>query len=112
MFLCTCVKKYYADSKVDGSSDTEEDIFFLSYDEFNTYFITREEARRLPTAACKAAHKNMCENNNCYWLLRSPGEFRCNAMYIHLNGKLSIYGSDVGHDSLGYRPAMWITIGG
>lgn len=100
------------ESKVDGGPDTEDYIFFLSYDEFTTYFKTREEARCMPTPACKASHKNMQENYNCYWWLRTPGEFRCNAMYVHPNGKLSTYGSDVGHDSLGYRPAMWITIGG
>ncbi|MDO4750277.1 MAG: DUF6273 domain-containing protein [Eubacteriales bacterium] len=100
------------DSKIDGGPDTEDYVFFLSYDEFNAYFKTREDARCQPTPACKAAHKQMNENYNCYWWLRSPGEYRCNAMYIHPNGKLSTYGSDVGHDSLGYRPAMWITIGG
>ena len=99
-------------SKVDGGPDTEDYIFFLSHDEFKAYFKTMDDARCQPTAACKAAHKQMRETYNCYWWLRSPGEFRCNAMYIHPNGKLSTYGSDVGHDSLGYRPAMWITIGG
>lgn len=100
------------DSKVDGGPDTEDYIFFLSYDEFKTYFKSLEDARCQPTPACKASHKEMKKNYNCYWWLRTPGEFRCNAMYIHPNGKLSTYGSDVGHDSLGYRPAMWITIGG
>lgn len=100
------------DSLVDGGPDTEDYVFFLSYDEFRTYFKTMDDARCLPTPAAKAAHKEMKKTTYCYWWLRSPGEFRCNAMYIHPSGKLSTYGSDVGHDSLGYRPAMWITIGG
>lgn len=100
------------DSKIDGGPDTDDYVFFLSYDEFKAYFKTLDEARCQPTIAAKNSHKEMKKTYNCYWWLRSPGEYRCNAMYVHPNGKLSVYGSDVGHDSLGYRPAMWITIGG
>ena len=100
------------DSKVDGGADTEDYIFFLSYDEFKAYFKKQDDARCQPTPAAKNSHKEMKKTYNCYWWLRSPGEYRCNAMYVHPNGRLSVYGSDVGHDSLGYRPAMWISIGG
>ena len=48
----------------------------------------------------------------CLWWLRTPGQFLCNAIYVLQNGVISTYGSDVGHHNLGYRPAMWITIGG
>lgn len=100
------------DSKIDGGPDTWDYVFFLSYDECRTYFTNNEDSRCQPTPAAKASHKEMKKSMNCYWWLRSPGEFRCNAMYVGPNGRLSTYGSDVGHDSLGYRPAMWITIGG
>lgn len=100
------------DSGIAGGPDTEDHVFFLSYEEFNRYFKTRDEGRCEPTDSAKSMHKDMRENKYCYWWLRTPGEFRCNAMYIHPNGRVSTYGSDVGHDSLGYRPAMWITIGG
>lgn len=100
------------ESKVDGGPDTEDYIFFLSYEEATKYFKNNDESRCMPTPAAKASHKEMKKSYNCYWWLRTPGEFRCNAMYIGPNGRLSTYGSDVGHDSLGYRPAMWITIGG
>ena len=100
------------DSGIAGGPDTEDYVFFISYEEFNKYFTSREEAKGTPTESAKYAHKEMRSNPTCYWWLRTPGEFRCNAMYIHPNGRVSTYGSDVGHDSLGYRPAMWITIGG
>jgi len=100
------------DSGIEGGPDTEDYVFFLSYEEFNRYFTTRDAAKGIPTEAARKAHRDMRENDTCYWWLRTPGEFKCNAMYIHLNGRVSTYGSDVGHDSLGYRPAMWITIGG
>ncbi|MBQ9855646.1 MAG: hypothetical protein IJO53_05575 [Clostridia bacterium] len=100
------------DSGIDGGADTEDYVFFLSYDEYKAYFEAGADSKCQPTPAAKAAHKEMKKTTYCYWWLRTPGEFRCNAMYVGPNGRESTYGSDVGHNSLGYRPAMWITIGG
>ena len=48
-----------------------------------------------------------------YYWLRTPGVYRINAMYVVGEyGSVTYYGSDVGHNMVGYRPAMWITIGG
>lgn len=79
---------------VDGGSDTVDRVFFLSYDEVNRY---------LPTAADRKLGID--------WWLRSPGKYRVNAMYVYANGNISTSGSDVGHNNVYYRPAMWIKIG-
>lgn len=79
---------------IDGGPDTVDRVFFLSYDEVNRY---------LPTAAERKIGVD--------WWLRSPGKYRVNAMYVYANGNISTSGSDVGHNNVYYRPAMWIKIG-
>ena len=95
---------------VDGGPDTKDHIFFLSYDELKQYMPTNA-SRKCGMTTVAARNKNNNTTNN--WWLRSPGKYRTNAMYvIGSSGTLSQSGSDVGHKSVGYRPCMWITIGG
>ena len=51
-----------------------------------------------------------------YWWLRTRGGNNVNAAVVYAsgtaNGKVWMSGSDVGHHDLGYRPAMWISVGG
>lgn len=75
-----------------ASASTSDKVFFLSYDEALTY---------MPTKADR--------DINCNWWLRTPGQYRVNAMYVDDTGAIRNHGSDVGH-KLNYRPAMWIKI--
>lgn len=94
---------------VDGGPDTDDYAFFLSYDEMNAYMPGKSDRICSLTKAAKAE----IGSKPAYWWLRTPGKFRVNAIYVYgANGSVSVYGSDVGHSNLGYRPAMWITIGG
>ncbi len=95
-----------------GGPDTQDYIFFLSYEEVNTYMPTREE--RMATVTDYAFNRPIAYGENApYYWLRSPGKYQTNGMYIWGDsGYLDYYGSDVGHNILGYRPAMWITVGG
>ena len=78
-----------------GGPDTEDRIFFLSYDEVDRY---------MPNESQRDINKD--------WWLRSPGGVRCNAMYVRgSDGSVSTSGADVGHSDVWYRPAMWIRIG-
>ena len=95
---------------VAGGKDTDDYVFFLSYDEINAYMPSKNDRICDYT---KVASGEIRSGKEKLWWLRSPGKFRVNAMYVHAStGSLSVAGSDVGHKDLGYRPAMWITIGG
>lgn len=94
---------------IEGGPDTDDYIFFLSLDELLTYL---PEERDRKCKMTKSALKEIGSKPQYYWL-RNNGKWRCNAMYVYADsGKHSTYGSDVGHSDLGYRPAMWISIGG
>ena len=95
---------------VEGGPDTQDYVFFLSMDELLTYFPDKKSRAAVMTPAAASELK---KGKPHYYWLRTNGKFRCNAMYVYAkDGGYSSYGSDVGHDDLGYRPAMWITIGG
>ena len=98
------------DFNIKGGPDTYDHVFFLSYKEVLAYMPTENDRKAVNTAT---ALKELGSGKPVYWWLRSPGQFRVNAMYVYAGtGKISVHGSDVGHSALGYRPAMWITIGG
>jgi len=92
-----------------GGPDSQDYVFFLSYEEVNAY---------LPTSADRIAQYTPYGSiypypTGVYYWLRTPGICQFNAAYVHCGqGYIEYYGSDVGHDTLGYRPAMWITVGG
>ena len=98
------------DSKVDGGPDTDDYIFFLSYEEVQKYMPSADSRKCTQTQAALNEGKKNTAN---YWWLRTPGQYRVNAVIVYgSNGHTTLYGTDVGHDSIGYRPCMWITIGG
>lgn len=95
-----------------GGPDTQDYVFFLSYDEINTYLPTPED--RMASFSTYADNLPVeYGGRDVYYWLRTPGIYRINAMYVLGEcGSITFYGSDVGHNMLGYRPAMWITVGG
>ena len=96
----------------EGGPDTQDYVFFLSLDEITTYLPTEKDRKATFTTYCANLPVEYGERNPYYWL-RTPGKFPINAMYVLAeNGYITHYGSDVGHNMVGYRPAMWITIGG
>ena len=95
-----------------GGPDTQDYVFFLSQQELYTYMPTQADR--------KASFSTYADNlpveyggRDTYYWLRTPGIYRVNAMFVYgKHGAADFYGSDVGHNMVGYRPAMWITIGG
>ncbi|MBR4236016.1 MAG: hypothetical protein IKR85_08140 [Clostridia bacterium] len=95
---------------IKGGPDTEDYVFFLSYDEVRKYMPNK--ADRVSSQTRAARHANS-ENDSNFWWLRSPGRWRVNAMYVYGNsGSISLFGADVGHSNVGCRPCMWLKIGG
>ncbi len=94
---------------IKGGPDSKDYVFFLSYDELKKYMPNTADRKCTMTSAAKKEPNG--NTTNCWWL-RTQGKYRVNAMYVDgNNGRASEYGSDVGHKSVGYRPAMWIRIG-
>lgn len=95
-----------------GGPDTQDYVFFLSADELFTYLPTSEDRKASYTTYADNIPIEYGSPEVYYWL-RTPGVGRYNAMYVFGEyGTVEFYGSDVGHNIVGYRPAMWITIGG
>ena len=95
-----------------GGPDSQDYVFFLSYEEVKAYLPTK--ADRKASFSTYAANQPFYYGGgyDCYWL-RSPGLSSICAMCVWgIPGDMDNYGSDVGHNILGYRPAMWITVGG
>ena len=99
-------------SGVTGGEDTQDYVFFLSYEEVETYLPTKEDRKASYTTYSYNQPIEYGSKDPCYWL-RSPGHNRISAMIVWSKyGTLDYLGSDVGHNILCYRPAMWITVGG
>lgn len=100
-------------SSIDGGPDTYDYVFFLSYEELVTYLpdISDRQTKNTDVAASQLGKKKPT-----YWWLRTRGGNNVNAACVYGSGtsagKVWMSGSDVGHDCVGYRPAMWIKTGG
>ncbi len=94
----------------ESGPDSWDKVFFLSYSEM---------MRFMPTAASRKASmttmaaRESSDNIGRYWWLRTSGAKQWFAMHIQgTDGYISHYGSDVGHDNVGYRPCIRIRVGG
>lgn len=99
-------------SGVTGGPDTQDYVFFLSFEEFEEYLPTKDDRKASYTTYSYNQPLDYGTNDPVYWL-RSPGHNRISAMIVWAQyGALDYLGSDVGHNNVCYRPAMWITVGG
>ena len=99
-------------SKVTGGPDSQDYVFFLSFEEFEEYLPNKQDRKASYTTYSYNQPLEYGTNDPVYWL-RSPGHNRISAMIVWAQyGSLDYLGSDVGHNNVCYRPAMWITIGG
>lgn len=98
--------------KTEGGPDSQDYVFFLSFEEMDAYLPTREDRKASLTTYAYNIPLEYGTNDSYYWL-RSPGENLFSAMIIWGGGGIIAQGgADVGHNNVGYRPAMWITVGG
>ena len=99
-------------SGITGGSDTQDYVFFLSFEEVEEFLPTKQDRKAYFTTYSHNQPLEYGTNTPVYWL-RSPGHNRISAMIVWAEyGGLDYLGSDVGHNNVCYRPAMWITIGG
>ena len=98
--------------RTEGGPDSDDYVFFLSYEEMDAYLPTREDRKASLTTHAYNIPLEYGTNNSYYWM-RGTGENLFSALMIWGGGGVIAYnGADVGHNNIGYRPAMWITVGG
>jgi len=96
----------------EGGPDSQDYVFFLNFEEVDAYLPTREDRKASLTTFAHNIPLQYGTNDSYYWL-RSSGENLFSAMIIWGGGGIISHGgADVGHNNVGYRPAMWITVGG
>ena len=93
-------------------NDTTDKVFLLSITEANKYFRSVEERKCAPTkyAATQGAYTNP-SNGNCWWWLRSPGNYSFYAAFVSSGGSVSNDGDRVHLGAGAVRPALWIDLG-
>ena len=92
-------------------NNTSDKIFLLSITEVNKYFSSDYARQCKPTAYAK---EQGCyiefSNENCWWLLRSPGDNQFFAAYVFFDGSVNTAGNYVADSSSAIRPALWIDL--
>lgn len=95
-----------------SGSATQDKVFLLSANEANRYFASNVARKCGPTEYALANGADVNSNNgNCWWWLRTAGEYQNNAACVDTVGDVLDYGTCVDIDDIAVRPAMWITIG-
>ncbi len=93
-----------------GNATTDK-VFLFSITEAKKYFSSDSARKCKPTkyAIANGAYVNS-DNGNCWWWLRSPGDYQSNAADVNYVGSFFYYGSGVNYDRSCVRPAMWISL--
>ncbi len=95
-----------------SGSATQDKIFLLSVDEVKRYITSDVERKCGPTEYALANGAEVNSNNgNCWWWLRTTGEYQNYAACVDTVGDVLDYGTAVDIDDIAVRPAMWVTIG-
>lgn len=98
------------DYSTDPGNDTEDRVFLLSINEANEYFSSDDERACQPTDYAVANGVWESEFGNCWWWLRSPGNYQYNAAGVYYGGGVD-EGGDYVHCAYGaVRPALWINL--
>ena len=97
----------------DPGNATTDKVFLLSIDEANKYFSSSSARQCKPTAFAVAnGASESYSSGNCWWWLRSPGDFQDYAANVFPDdGSFGYIGYSVSRDSFAVRPALWINLG-
>ena len=103
-----------ADKNPDYSTNpgnaTQDQVFLLSITEVNKYFSSDSARQCKPTDYAVANGAWESDSGNCWWWLRSPGNYQNYAAYVYGAGDVNEYGSNVIDDGIAVRPALWIDL--
>ena len=93
----------------DPGKATQDKVFLLSINEAEKYFSSANERQCKPTDYAVAnGVKESSGNGNCWWWLRSPGNYQSHAAGVCSDGSFSESGYTILSVYASVRPAMWI----
>ena len=90
--------------KTNGGNNTSDNIYLLSFAEYNRYFQNKDDTCYGTNYAKKQGAKILF-SQNCTWWLRSPGKKQDCASTVGIGEADSTF---VAYDSVGIRPVLWI----
>ena len=100
-----------------GSDNTLDKVFLLSYAEVlrftATYLVTQCCPTQYANARGAFVYRDKYEvngRNACQWWLRTPGQDRRFAAYVHHSGELMDFGQSITQSNFGVRPCCWVKI--
>ena len=94
----------------DPGNATTDKVFLLSIDEAERYFSSDDARKCQPTAYAVENGAWESGSGNCWWWLRSPGNYQGNAANVDSDGSVSCNGDYVNYVSDCVRPALWVNI--
>jgi len=111
-----------------GGNDTTDKIFLLSLDEADKYFGDSGDYKNKKRKYFKDdkfspddngnfitnihdTERIACLNNeNSWWLLRSPGNDNKTTAIVDFNGSICVDGANVSYNISSIRPALWLNV--
>jgi hypothetical protein len=111
-----------------GGNDTTDKIFLLSLEEADKYFGDSGDYQNKKRKFFKDdkfspddngnfitnihdTERIACLNNeNSWWLLRSPGSDNKTTAIVDFNGSICVDGANVSYNIFGIRPALWLKV--
>ena len=105
-----------------GGSNTNDKVFLLSSDEAKKYFVDdsgKYDGGDSSARACtltayaisrggEASYGTKWWSDNCWYWLRSPGQYSNYAAYVYRNGYVSFDYDGIDPDTGVVRPAIWV----
>lgn len=97
--------------RADPGNATTDKIFLLSVKEAEKYFSSDSARQCKPTEYAIANGAYVNDNNgDCWWWLRSPGNYQSPAALVYDDGSVCYIGNNVYNDYVCVRPALWIDL--
>ena len=98
------------DCSTNPGNETQDQVFLLSVKEANKYFSSDSTRECKPTDYAVPNGSWTNDSGNCWWWLRSPGNYQFSAAYVDNAGYVRSFGYDAYYDSGAVRPALWIDL--
>ena len=89
---------------------TQDQVFLLSITEANKYFSSDSARQCKPTDYAVANGAWESDSGNCWWWVRSPGNYQNYAAFVDYDGDVLANGFGVAVDYGAVRPALWIDL--
>ena len=89
---------------------TQDQVFLLSMTEANKYFSSDSARQCSATDYVVAKDAWVDDNGNCWWLLRTPGQFQNRFANVNCDGDVREFGDRVINSRNAVRPALWINL--